>query len=83
MNLNVWLILHNSIPFGKKFANNNKFNVFVFGNGDNYKEINVYWNNSFWNIFWSWNDFKFIFFHPTNTFFDIKICDLIQKNIEI
>ena len=43
---------------------------------------NVCQNDSFWSIFWGWNDFKPTFFHLTNTFFEIKICDLIRTNIE-
>ena len=51
VNLNIWLMLHNSILFEKKFASNNKFNAFISGNVNNYKKINIYQNDSFQNIF--------------------------------
>ena len=76
-------MLHNSVPFRKKFANNDKSNVFVSGNVNNHEEINIHWNDSFQSIFWSWNNFKPTFFHPASTFLDIKICDLTWTNIEI
>ena len=42
MNLNIQLALHNLILFEKKITNNNKFNVFISGNVDNCKKINIY-----------------------------------------
>ena len=35
-------MLHNSVPFRKKFTNNDKFNVFVSGSVFDCKKINIY-----------------------------------------
>ena len=35
-------MLRNSVLFKKKFANNNKFNVFVSGSVDSCEKINVH-----------------------------------------
>ena len=39
--LNVQLVLRNSVPFGKKFASSDKFNVFVSGSEINFEVIDV------------------------------------------
>ena len=75
--------MHNLISFEKKLTNKNKFNAFVSRNMDDWKKINIHWNDSSQSTFWGWNGFKLTFFHPTDTFFDIKVYNLIWINNEI
>ena len=79
---NAQLVLRNSIPFGKKFANNDKFNTFVFRNMNNLKIINIHQDGNSQNIFWGWNSLRPIFFHPAKILLNTKAFDLIQINIK-
>ena len=81
--LNVWLILHNSVLFGGKLLSNEKSNAFEFCNVDGGEMIEICQKSNSWSTFWGYKSFKPAFFHPTKISFEIKTLNLTQINIEI